>query len=73
MGPFTCVIACVVRSASQSTVPVVWMAIDHEAFWTGTIVRCASWSWGTVNRPATEVCAPFVLWPSACLIPPHAA
>src|SRR5450631_1015100 len=40
IGPLTCVIACVVWSASQSTVPVVRTVEDHETLRTSTILSC---------------------------------
>jgi hypothetical protein len=40
MGPLTCVMACVVWSLSQSTVPVVCSTVSHVVFATGT-----SWRW----------------------------
>ena len=39
MGPLTWVMAWVVRSLSQSTVPVVWSTVDQVAFATGTSCR----------------------------------
>ena len=51
IGPLTCVIACVVWSASQSTVPVVWIAMDQVEVRTGTIRKWGSWSFDTVNSP----------------------
>ena len=47
IGPLTCVIACVVWSASQSTVPVVRTAGDQTALCTSAIFRCSIWFCGT--------------------------
>src|ERR1035437_6197912 len=57
IGPFTWVMAWVVWSASQSTVPVVRTEITQEVLRTGTMRRCGSWSWGTVNRAGSAVLA----------------
>src|ERR1700693_4888029 len=62
IGPFTCVMACVVWSWSQSTVPVVWIATPHEALATEEIFKCAIWSGGRVNNPGC------VLAPGAVLL-----
>ena len=52
MGPLTCVIACVVWSLSQSTVPVVCSTVSHVVFATGTSWRWDSCCDGTVKYPA---------------------
>ena len=52
IGPLTCVIACVVWSLSQSTVPVVRTTVDQVVFCTGTILRCGNCSAGTVKYVA---------------------
>src|SRR5450759_1318705 len=49
MGPLTWVMACVVWSLSQSTVPVVRTSDDHVACRTGAILRWGNWSAGTVK------------------------
>ena len=42
MGPLTCVMAWVVWSLSQSTVPVVRSVVVQVAFLTGVVCRCES-------------------------------
>src|SRR4051794_36610572 len=49
IGPLTWVIACVVCSLSQSTVPVVCRMVVHVAVVTGTTCRCGSCCAGTVK------------------------
>ena len=49
IGPLTWVMACVVWSLSQSTVPVVRTIVDQVVLRTGAIFRCGSWSAGTVK------------------------
>src|ERR1019366_5457760 len=51
MGPLTCVMACVVWSASQSTVPVVCTATDHVVLPTTAVLRWLNWSAVRVNIP----------------------
>src|ERR1039458_7991123 len=57
MGPLTCVMAWVVWSASQSTVPVVWTATDQVVLPTTAVLRCANWSPVTVNMPGSSAWA----------------
>ena len=52
IGPFTWVMAWVVWSASQSTVPVVTTVVCHTLVPTATTFRCAIWSAVTVKNPA---------------------
>src|SRR6476661_572787 len=52
IGPLTCVIACVVASLSQSTVPVVRTVATHEVRATVASFRCGSCSAGTPKYPA---------------------
>jgi hypothetical protein len=52
IGPFTWVMACVVWSASQSTVPVVTTVVCHTFVPTVTTLKCAIWSAVTVKSPA---------------------
>ena len=49
IGPLTCVMACVVWSLSQSTVPVVRTEAVHAARVTVASCRCASCAVGTVK------------------------
>ena len=49
-GPLTCVMACVVWSASQPTVPVVRTTTGHDARATVAISRFGSWFAGTAKR-----------------------
>ncbi len=51
MGPLTWVMAWVVWSASQSTVPVVWTATAHVALPTTAVLRWLNWSAESVNIP----------------------
>src|ERR1039458_1629824 len=57
MGPLTCVMACVVWSASQSTVPVVCMATAHFVFPTTAVFRWLDWSAVSVNIPGCWECS----------------
>jgi hypothetical protein len=49
IGPLTWVIACVVWSPSQSTVPVVATVVSHVSCDTAVIPTCAICSAGTVK------------------------
>jgi hypothetical protein len=49
IGPLTCVIACVVWSASQSTVPVVGISAAHDAGSTRARPIWPSWRDATVK------------------------
>ena len=62
IGPLTWVIACVVWSLSQSTVPVVRTSVDHVVFRTGTIFKCGSCSAGTVKNDAVAVPPAAAFW-----------
>ena len=73
IGPLTWVMACVVWSASQSTVPVVWIAMDQFEVRTGIIRRCGSCSRDTVKRPGWGRAWPSLeALPFASLRAPHA-
>src|ERR1022692_2216424 len=73
MGPLTCVMACVVWSASQSTVPVVCMATAHFVFPTTAVLRWLVWSAVSVNIPGCTACSGsdlpstfWITWQAGC-------
>ena len=72
IGPFTCVMAWVVWSASQSTVPVVTTVVCHTLVPTVTTLRCAICSAATVKSPAWTGWVCSAAAPGACVEVPQA-